>query len=64
MKIARIAAGDIVKFGLVEGNTVKGLKYSPFSQLGSAFETEVVAIKLMTLNFLHQPYPRKSSAWG
>lgn len=64
MKIARIAAGDIVKFGLVEGNTVKGLKYSPFSQLGSAFETDGSSYKVDDVKLLAPTIPSKIVCLG
>jgi 2-keto-4-pentenoate hydratase/2-oxohepta-3-ene-1,7-dioic acid hydratase in catechol pathway len=59
MKIARFAAGDIVKYGLVEGNAVRGLKYSPFSALGGAFETDGLNYQINDVKLLAPCVPSK-----
>ncbi len=59
MKIVRFAAGDIVKFGLVEGSTVKGLKYSPFSPLSTGLETDGSSYQINDLKLLAPTAPSK-----
>lgn len=64
MKIVRFAAGDIVKFGLVEGTTVKGLKYSPFSTLGYNYETDGRIYQIDDLKLLAPSVPTKIVCMG
>lgn len=59
MKIVRFAAGDIVKYGLVEGSTVKGLKYSPFSPLNNGFETDGSTYQINDIKLLAPTVPSK-----
>lgn len=59
MKIVRFAAEDIVKYGLVEGNSIHGLKYSPFSVLGAAFETDGSNYRLNDIKLLAPSVPSK-----
>jgi len=64
LRIARFAAGDTVKFGLVEGNTLKGLKYSPFSQLGGAFDTDGSSYQIDNIKLLAPTVPSKIVCLG
>lgn len=64
MFIARFAQGDVVKYGIVDGNTVLGLKYSPFSSLGSTFETDGTRCKVDDVKLLYPCVPSKIVALG
>lgn len=64
MKIVRFAAGDIVKYGLVEGTAVQGLRYSPFSTLGGSFETDGSNYQLNDLKLLAPSIPSKMVCMG
>ncbi len=64
MFIARFALGDIVKYGIVDGNTVLGLKYSPFSSLGSNLETDGTKCNLDNVKLLYPCVPSKIVALG
>jgi len=54
-----LCRGDIVKYGLVDGNAIKGLKYSPFSSLGAAFETDGSTYKTDEVKLLAPCVPSK-----
>jgi 2-keto-4-pentenoate hydratase/2-oxohepta-3-ene-1,7-dioic acid hydratase in catechol pathway len=59
MQIARFATGDEVKYGKIQGNTVTGLKYSPFSQLGSSLEDDGTSYQLGEVKLLAPCAPSK-----
>lgn len=64
MLIARFSQGDVVKFGVVEDNSVSGLKYSPFSSFGSNFETDGTKSRLDDIKLLYPCVPSKIVAIG
>ncbi|MFH0846514.1 MAG: fumarylacetoacetate hydrolase family protein [Chloroflexota bacterium] len=64
MKIARFQTGDIVKYGLVEGDKISGLKHSPFSQLGDSLETDGILYKLDDIKLLAPCQPSKIVCLG
>lgn len=59
MQIARFSVGDVVKYGTIQGNSVKGLKYSPFSQLGSSLENDSTSYQLDEVKLLAPCAPSK-----
>lgn len=64
MLIARFAQEDIVKYGLIEENSILGLKYSPFSAVGSNFEIDGTKYKLDDVKLLYPCVPNKIVALG
>jgi 2-keto-4-pentenoate hydratase/2-oxohepta-3-ene-1,7-dioic acid hydratase in catechol pathway len=64
MKIVRFAAGDIVKYGLVEGTNIKGLKYSPFAAPGGDFETDGTVYQISEVKLLAPSVPSKIVCLG
>ncbi len=59
MLIARFASADIVRYGAVEGSNICGLKFSPFSQLGSSLELDGSTYKLDEVRLLAPCVPTK-----
>jgi 2-keto-4-pentenoate hydratase/2-oxohepta-3-ene-1,7-dioic acid hydratase in catechol pathway len=64
MFIARFAHKDIVKYGIIEGNKITGLKYSPFSQPGSNYEKDGTNYGLDECKLLIPCVPSKIIAIG
>ena len=64
MLIVRFAQGDVVKYGIVEGSNIRGLKYSPFSSLGSTFEADESNYRLEEVRLLVPCLPSKLIAIG
>ncbi len=64
MNIARFAYEGIVKFGIVEGKSIKGLKYSPFSAIGYNLETDRTKYPLDDVKLLYPCVPSKIVAIG
>lgn len=64
MLIARFAQEDLVKYGIVEGSNVRGLKHSPFSSLGSNFEADGSNYRLDEVKLLVPCMPSKILALG
>lgn len=64
MKIARFAAGDIVRYGLIEGSTIKGLKHSPFSPIGDPWGTDDQVYPLDSVKLLAPSVPSKIVCLG
>ncbi len=64
MIVTRFAQGDLVKYGIVEGSNVRGLKYSPFSSLGSNFEADGSKYILEEVKLLIPCMPSKLVAIG
>jgi 2-keto-4-pentenoate hydratase/2-oxohepta-3-ene-1,7-dioic acid hydratase in catechol pathway len=64
MFVARFSANDTVKFGIVEKTSVRGLKYSPFSTLGSSLETDGSTFKLDDVRLLAPCVPSKLVCLG
>lgn len=64
MIIARFAQGDLVKYGIVEDNNIRSLKYSPFSSLGSNFEADGSNYRLEEVKLLVPCMPSKLVAIG
>ncbi len=63
MLIARFHQKDLVKYGIVDGSNVRGLKYSPFQQTGN-FEADGTSYKLDEVKLLTPCVPSKIIAIG
>lgn len=64
MLIARFAEGDTVKYGVVEGDSITALKYSPFSLPGRYFEIDDSRSRLDVVKLLYPCVPGKIIAIG
>ncbi len=59
MQIARFSAGDMVKYGTIQGDSIEGLRYSPFSQLGNSLENDDTSYRLDEVKLLAPCAPSK-----
>jgi 2-keto-4-pentenoate hydratase/2-oxohepta-3-ene-1,7-dioic acid hydratase in catechol pathway len=64
MLIARFAHEDIVKYGIVDGNNIAGLKFSPFSSVGYDLEKDGTKYKLDDVKLLYPCVPGNIVALG
>lgn len=59
MQITRFFTEDVVKYGIIQGISVKGLKYSPFSEIGSSLESDDTSYQLDEVKLLAPCAPSK-----